>query len=91
MNDSAIFEACRKGDLEEVKRLYASDKNVINAYDFKGFTPLILAVYNQSQDVVEFLLEKGADPNAKDAAYCAHGSGLQGVYRPGRKTDSGRS
>jgi uncharacterized protein len=68
MNDSAIFEACRKGDLVEVKRLYASDNNVINAYDFKGYTPLILAVYNQNQDVVEFLLEKGADPNAKDAA-----------------------
>jgi len=68
MNDSAIFEACRKGDLQEVQRLYDADKNVVHAQDFKGYTPLILAVYNQNRDVVEFLLENGADPNAMDAA-----------------------
>jgi hypothetical protein len=68
MNGSPIFDACRRGDLEEVQALYKEDPQVINAVDMKGFTPLILAVYNDQPAVVEFLLDKGALLDSGDGA-----------------------
>jgi ankyrin repeat protein len=55
-----IFDACRRGNLQLVKSIYESDKESINSTDIKGFTPLILAVYNGQPFVADFLLEKGA-------------------------------
>jgi len=68
MNESAFLDACRKGDLEEVKRLYDEDNSLVHASDTRGYTALILAVYNQNSEVAEFLLQHGADPDAMDAA-----------------------
>ncbi len=65
---SDIFDACRKDDRELVEKLYQTNPDIINAVDFKGYTPLILAVYNNSLNVVDFLLEKGANINAQDSA-----------------------
>ena len=64
----SIFEASRNGDLEKVKALYTLDNNAINTADSKGFTPLILAVYNNQPTIVAFLLEKESSINAKDAS-----------------------
>lgn len=77
-----IFDACRKNDRSAAEALYAHNPNVINAHDAKGFTPLILAVYNNSAEVVDFLLEKGADINAQDAA---GNTALMGVCFKGYK------
>jgi len=68
MNETAFFDACRKGDLEEVQHLFKADPQLINIMDFKGFTPLIIAVYNNHPHVAEFLLQNGADPDAQDSA-----------------------
>jgi ankyrin repeat protein len=68
MDSSAIFDACRRNDLELVVRIYEENPESLAATDFKGFTPLILAVYNNSADVVDFLLEKGVEPDGQDAA-----------------------
>src|SRR5258707_504542 len=38
----------------------------VNQKDDRGYTPLILATYNQSPDVAELLLKHGADPEARD-------------------------
>ena len=64
----AFLDACRHGDVVQVKALLAADSSLINAADAKGFTPIILAVYNQSTAVTEFLLNNGADPNSQDAS-----------------------
>jgi hypothetical protein len=61
-----IFEVSRNGDLEKLKELYASDNAIINTADSKGFTPLILAAYNEQDEIVTYLLENGSDVNAKD-------------------------
>lgn len=67
MNEQAIFfDACRNGRFDEVKNLYTSNPEIINVEDVKGFTPLIIAVYNEQQAVVEFLLEKGALADVQD-------------------------
>ena len=63
-----IFDACRRGDLDAVSAIYEADKESINATDMKGFSPLILAVYNDQPAVVDFLLQKGAQLEVGDTA-----------------------
>ena len=77
-----IFDACRRGDLAAVEQLYADDPQVIHSSDFRGFTPLILAVYNDQPIVADFLLQHGAHPDAQDAA---GNSALMGVSFKGYK------
>uniref|UniRef100_A0A6G6AB86 Ankyrin repeat-containing protein n=1 Tax=Borely moumouvirus TaxID=2712067 RepID=A0A6G6AB86_9VIRU len=38
----------------------------INQYDDKGWTPLMLSIFNMKIDVIKFLLEKGANTNKSD-------------------------
>ncbi|TDH18367.1 ankyrin repeat domain-containing protein [Segetibacter sp. 3557_3] len=71
-----VFDACRKGDLGMVQELYAADPTIIQQEDMKGFTPLIIAVYNNQPEVVDFLLEKGAQPDEQDRS---GNSALMGV------------
>ncbi len=63
-----IFEACRRNDRELAEKVFEAHPVAIDAEDMRGFTPLILAVYNNSVDVADFLLQNGAKANAKDAA-----------------------
>jgi ankyrin repeat protein len=76
LNPSDIFDACRQGNIEKVKELYEEYPDIINARDFKGFTPIILASYNNQPAVVDFLLEKGAAVNSPDGS---DNSALMGV------------
>ena len=66
MNELNIFDACRRGDVKTVENLFNQDASVINAVDIKGYTPLILAVYNNYPQLVDLLLQKGADPDVQD-------------------------
>ncbi|GEO11278.1 hypothetical protein SAE01_37740 [Segetibacter aerophilus] len=68
VDTTQIFDACRRNDLDLVERIYEENPEAIHAVDTKGFTPLILAVYNNSLDVVDFLLKKGAKTSGQDAA-----------------------
>src|SRR5690349_3552161 len=49
------------GDLETVKRLVAQDPKLVHC-EFEYLTPLRFAVRENHRTVVDFLLEKGADP-----------------------------
>ncbi|GAC1450271.1 MAG: hypothetical protein NVSMB7_12500 [Chitinophagaceae bacterium] len=63
-----MFDACRRGNREEVEDLYEIAPDLIHAEDYKGYTPLILAVYNNHPGVVDFLLQKGAKTDVQDAS-----------------------
>ena len=63
---SGIFDACRNGDLQTIKTLYKQNPDTLNSSDYKGYTPLILSVYNHQSEVVEFLLAKKVNTNAQD-------------------------
>lgn len=83
MNESAFFDACRSGDKALVEKIYAERPDIIHAEDARGFTPLIIAVYNNQPEVVDFLLEKGAKPETHDQN--AGNTALMGVCFKGYK------
>jgi len=77
-----VFDASRRGDVTALQTAHEADPASVNTRDEKGFTPLILAAYNDQPAVVEFLLQKGADVNAQDRA---GNTALMGVCFKGYK------
>jgi ankyrin repeat protein len=59
-----IFDAAATGDLDRLKALAAEDTELIGSYSPDGFTPIGLAAFFGRKDVLDFLLQHGADPNA---------------------------
>lgn len=56
---SALFKACRKGDIQRVTALLEKDVDV-NGRDRRDFTPLMWAAHNGHTDIVRLLISKGA-------------------------------
>jgi ankyrin repeat protein len=67
-NSTALWFAARVGDLESARMLVAAGANV-NDEDASGLSATGVAAHSGFSDVVEFLLEKGADANASKAGY----------------------
>jgi hypothetical protein len=65
-----FFEACEKGDLECLRRLVGADPNLVRlgnpAGRYRNWTGLHSAAQKGHTDAVRFLLEHGADPNARE-------------------------
>lgn len=59
-----IFEAAGLGDVGRLKTIIDKDKSSVLSYSPDGFTALALASYIGQKQSVEYLIEKGADPNA---------------------------
>lgn len=68
--DTALMFAARVGDLASAKLLVAAGANVNDA-DAWGVSATVLAAHSGYGDLVEFLLEKGADPNLAKAGFSA--------------------
>jgi outer membrane protein assembly factor BamB len=68
LTKASFLRAARNGDLERVKAGLASgiDVNVQSDY---GATALFFACDRSQEEVVDFLLKNGADPNIKDSFY----------------------
>ena len=62
---SALHDATRHGDIAEVRRLIEEGADV-NSRDFRGQTPLLLAVGYRHLEIARLLLENGANVHAKD-------------------------
>ena len=56
-----IHKAAYKGDLKKVKNIIEKDPSQINIQDISGWTPLHLASGKGHIEIVEFLLNHGAD------------------------------
>ena len=68
--ETALMFAARVGDLESARLLIAAGSNA-NDTDAWGVSALALAAHSGFRDVVEFLLDKGADPNTEGPGFTA--------------------
>lgn len=68
--DTALLFATRSGDLASAKALVAAGANVNDA-DAWGVSASTLAAHAGFSDVLRFLLDRGADPNAAAAGFTA--------------------
>ena len=68
--DTALLFAARVGDLPSAKLLVAAGANVNDA-DAWGISAITLAAHSGFGELVEFLLDKGADPNAAASGFTA--------------------
>ena len=59
-----LLTLCGKGDERKVEQLLIEFSGLIDFKNDKGWTPLIVAVFNQQIEIVKILLSFGADPNA---------------------------
>jgi ankyrin repeat protein len=57
--------AVRKGDMRTVQAMIAGGADVNEKRSGDSATPLLIAIINGHADVVDLLLDKGADPNAE--------------------------
>jgi ankyrin repeat protein len=81
MSETSIHEACRKGDVNTVRALFAADPALVDADDEHGWRPIFHAGLWRREAVVRLLLEAGADLAAHDG-YVLHYAGEV----PGNKT-----
>ena len=68
--ETALLFAARAGDLASARLLVAAGANVNDA-DAWGVSATVLAAHSGFAALVEFLLERGADPNAAAAGFTA--------------------
>jgi ankyrin repeat protein len=70
INENGVLHYAAMGGSVEIVNLMldsGQDINAQNAQNQGGVTPLMAAVFNNRQEVVKFLLEKGADIEASDS------------------------
>ncbi|MFC1492769.1 ankyrin repeat domain-containing protein [candidate division KSB1 bacterium] len=61
-----IHEAAKSGDLQTVKNIIDSDPDKLESLDTGGYTPLLRAAIGGHTDLVEYLIDKGANIEAKE-------------------------
>jgi ankyrin repeat protein len=60
-----IYEAAAIGDLDRAQQLLEQSPGQLNSYSTDGYTPLGLACYFGHTDLVQYLLDQGADVNKR--------------------------
>lgn len=66
LND--LFNAINAGDLNTVRYIIDNHPEYLEITDLEDNTPLYLAILSNNQNIIAYLLEKGADVTIKDAA-----------------------
>src|SRR5438105_14285774 len=64
----ALFEACALGDVAKARALLAKDRRLVNAQFWYQF-PIHMAVRAGHAEIVELLLDRGADPGQSRFTY----------------------
>jgi ankyrin repeat protein len=62
-----VFSLARGGDVQSCTEFLDSNRDQdINQKNHKGYSALMISVYNGNYEASELLLERGADPNSSD-------------------------
>lgn len=61
-----IFDAAKDGSKQEVEKMLAANKTLVNARNELGSTPLHVAAGNPNAEIAKLLVAMGADVNARD-------------------------
>lgn len=84
----SLFEACAANQLDVVKIWIEQHPQEIDTYASHGFTPLGIATYFGYEEIVRYLLLKGADPNLPSnngyqvyPLHSAIGSNFEGIAK----------
>jgi ankyrin repeat protein len=80
---SEFFKAVASGDLQRVRELLTVSPSVVNAQDGEGATSLHYAAFSGNQELARFLVEQGADVNARDDRFDATPAGWAIEYLRG--------
>jgi hypothetical protein len=70
-----LIEAAEKGAIEDVKAIAQSHPELVNQHDETGATALHYAAFGGHREVVRFLVQQGADINARDGQFGATPAG----------------
>lgn len=63
----SLFDFARAGDLQSLAELIQANPQIdLNQKNHKGYSALMLSIYNNQNIFSEALLRGGADPNSKD-------------------------
>jgi ankyrin repeat protein len=84
LDAAEIHDAADNGDLETVKKLISADPKLVDAPDREGKTALHYAAAKGHLNVVEWLVQKGANVNARNSSgitplYLAKGFGKKDI------------
>jgi hypothetical protein len=60
---SDVFNIARKGTVDEMMKIVQENKNLVNAPNTNGFSPLIIATYSNNLQVAKYLLNIVEDIN----------------------------
>ena len=72
---TALLDAVKRGALDEVRKIVAESPGLVHQRDDLGATALHNAAFWGQREVVRFLVEKGADINARDTEFIATPAG----------------
>ncbi|WP_157729327.1 ankyrin repeat domain-containing protein [Tumebacillus algifaecis] len=68
MNSQAFLQACASGDLEAIKSMIASDRELLQLRSTSGQSPVLAAVYHGKPQVAALLVEQGIELDVFEAA-----------------------
>lgn len=61
-----FLQECEMGNYETILNKLQKNKNLVHCSDEEGKTPLHIATINGHYEIVEYLIQNGADCNAQD-------------------------
>ena len=75
-----IHVACLEGSLEKVKSALTQRRELIDHFDQDGHTPLLISALKGSLDIVQYLVENGANVNVKKPLHMSTALGYACVH-----------